>query len=95
MLQDAVNQLSRIIKIYPNIYKVSIHDTDQITIYYYYKIVNNEDTTARTTIYKEKTFTNTNDLMPWCEQNLKMVTFNWMKKIFQNSILFFGPKKID
>jgi hypothetical protein len=93
MLQDAVNQISKIIELYPNIYKISIHDTGQITIYYYYKVVNDGSPNTKTTAYKGKTFTNTNDMTAWCEENLKMVSFNWIKKIFQSSILFFTPRK--
>jgi len=56
MLQDALNQISGIINIFPIIYKIAIDDTSQITIYY-----------SKNRVYDEKTFTNAIDLIEWCE----------------------------
>jgi hypothetical protein len=59
MLQDAINQISGIINLFPIIYKIAIHEKDYFTIYYF-----NKD-------YHEKSFINAIDLLEWCEQNLQ------------------------
>jgi hypothetical protein len=61
MLQDAINQISVIINLFPIINKIAIHENDYITIYYFDKE------------YHEKSFIDAIDLLEWCEQNLKMI----------------------
>lgn len=60
MLQNAVDQISEIINLFPIVYKIAIHEKEKITIYYDEKGMHNE-----------KTFNNAIDLLDWCERNFK------------------------
>lgn len=62
MLKNAINEISEIINFFPDIYKISIHEKDYFTIYYFDKD------------YKEKSFISASDSVKWCEQNLKIAT---------------------
>jgi hypothetical protein len=59
MLEDAINQIAEIIKIYPEINQITITSKNNITFYF----VDKEQ--------HSKTFTNSVDLLEWCEENLK------------------------
>jgi|UPI00037A289D hypothetical protein len=59
MIENAVNQISGIINIFPNIYKIGISSKKNITIYW-------KDEEKH-----KKKFTDTVVLLEWCEQNLK------------------------
>ena len=59
MLEDAINQISGITNIFPDINEITITSKNNITIFW-----SNQEP-------HEKTFTNSIDLLEWCEKNLK------------------------
>jgi hypothetical protein len=59
MLEDAIKQITGIINIFPDINKITITSKNKITIFW-----GNQELQA-------KTFTNSIDLLDWCEKNLK------------------------
>jgi hypothetical protein len=59
MLEDAINQIAGIINIFPDIKEITITSKNRITIFY-----GNQELQA-------ETFTNSIDLLEWCEKNLK------------------------
>ena len=58
-MQDAVEQISEIISCFPKIYKIGIIHKNNIIVYY------------SDTDFREKSFTNTVELLKWCEENLQ------------------------
>jgi hypothetical protein len=59
MLEDAINNISAIIHTFPDIKEISVKNRDHITIF----LEVNET--------QVQTFTNSIDLLEWCEKNLK------------------------
>jgi hypothetical protein len=59
MIEDAINQISGIINMFPNIKEITIRSKNCITIFY-----GDQELQA-------ETFTNSIDLLEWCEKNLK------------------------
>ncbi|SEC66018.1 hypothetical protein SAMN04489761_3427 [Tenacibaculum sp. MAR_2009_124] len=57
MLEEAINEIKKHMDSYPDIYKFSI--VDDITIYYTLEE------------YEQKSFSNTIELIAWCENNLE------------------------
>jgi hypothetical protein len=64
MLEDAINQIDGIINIYPVIKKITITSKNQITVFW------------NTQELQSKNFTNSIDLLEWCEKNLKSTLDN-------------------
>mgnify|MGYP001390306012 CR=1 FL=1 len=62
MLKNAINEISEIINFFLDIYKISTHEKDYFTIYYFDKN------------YKEKSFISASESVKWFEQNLKIAT---------------------
>ena len=61
MLENAINQIARIMNIFPEIKEITIKSKNNITIYW-----DKDDI-----VLHEKTFTNSVKLLEWCEKNLK------------------------
>ena len=61
MLENAINQIARIMNIFPEIKEITIKSKNNITIYW-----DDDDI-----VLHEKTFTNSVKLLEWCEKNLK------------------------
>ena len=61
MLENAINEIAKIITIFPEIKEITIKSKNNITIYW------DEDDI----VLHEKTFTNSVKLLEWCEKNLK------------------------
>jgi hypothetical protein len=59
MIKDAINQIAGIISMSPDIKEITIRSKNRITIFY-----GNQELQA-------ETFTNSIDLLEWCEKNLK------------------------
>jgi hypothetical protein len=59
MIEDAINHIAGIINMFPDIKKITIRSKNRITIFY-----GDQELQA-------KTFTNSVDLLEWCENNLK------------------------
>jgi hypothetical protein len=59
MIEDAINQIAGIINMFPDIKEITIRSKNRFTIFW----VDQE--------LQAKTFTNSIDLLEWCEINLK------------------------
>jgi hypothetical protein len=59
MIEDAINQIAGIINIFPDIKEITIRSKNRFTIFW----VDQE--------LQAKTFTNSIDLLEWCEKYLK------------------------
>jgi hypothetical protein len=59
MIEDAINQIAGIINMFPDIKEITIISKNRITVFW-----GDQQLQA-------KTFTNSIDLLEWCEKNLK------------------------
>jgi hypothetical protein len=59
MIEDAINHIAGIINMFPDIKEITIRSKNRITIFWGDKHL------------QAKTFTNSIDLLEWCENNLK------------------------
>jgi hypothetical protein len=59
MIEEAINQTAGIINTFPDIKEITITSKNRITIFY-----GNQELQA-------ETFTNSIDLLEWCEKNIK------------------------
>jgi hypothetical protein len=76
MLENAINQIAGIINIFSDIKEITIKSKNNITIYW------DEDDIE----LHAKTFTNSIDLLEWCEINLKSTLDNVRPKNFITSL---------
>jgi hypothetical protein len=58
-MEDAINEISELISFFPKIEKISIKSKEHITIFWQFE-----------NKLLKKTFTNSIDLLEWCEENL-------------------------
>lgn len=60
-MQNAINEISDIMDMYPEIYKIEIIDKNDIALHY---STDDDD-------YNEERFTDAVQLLEWCEENLQ------------------------
>jgi hypothetical protein len=81
MLEDAINQIAGIINMFPDIKEITITSKNRITI-----LFGNRELQA-------ETFTNSVELLEWCEENLKSPLNNVTIKDKVRYFLDFFKKK--
>jgi hypothetical protein len=62
MLDASINQIRETIKLYPKVYKIGIEMEYENLIILHYSVKRN---------YKQKMFYSGDELLEWCEHNLK------------------------
>tara|TARA_R110001592_G_scaffold36589_3_gene123018 strand:- start:28 stop:282 length:255 start_codon:yes stop_codon:yes gene_type:complete len=82
MLEDAINQIAGIINSFPEIKEITIKNKNHITIF-----IQNEKLQA-------ETFSNSVELLEWCEENLKSPLNNVTIKNKVRDFLDFFKKKV-
>jgi hypothetical protein len=74
MIEDAINHIAGIINMFPDIKEITIRSKNRITIFW-----GDQEPQA-------KTFTNSIDLLEWCEKNLKSTLDDVRPKNFITSL---------
>tara|TARA_R110001583_G_scaffold41429_1_gene131864 strand:+ start:257 stop:601 length:345 start_codon:yes stop_codon:yes gene_type:complete len=83
MLENAINQIAGIRNIFPDITEITIKNKNHITIF-----IHNEEPQA-------ETFTNSIELLEWCEENLKSPLNNVTIKDKVRDFLNYFKKRVS
>jgi len=83
MLENAINQIAGIMNIFPEIKEITIKSKNHITIF-----IHNEEPQA-------ETFTNSIELLEWCEENLKSPLNNMTFKEKVRGFINYFKKRVS
>lgn len=83
MLEDGINKVAEIINIFPEIEEITIKNKNHITIF-----IQNDEQQA-------ETFTNSIELLEWCEENLKSPLNNVTIKDKVRDFLNYFKKRVS